>query len=103
MTRTPLPRKPNRLDAIERARDLDEQMLGMIVGLASEVTVLRARLDACERLLVAGGALEEGAIDRFEPDESASATRELLRKQAMYKIFRPLREAALEAIQGADR
>lgn len=104
MTRTPLPRTPNRLDAIEGSRDLDEQMLGMIVSLASEVTVLRARLDACERLLVSTGALEKGAIDAFEPDAEGQAEREAQRHQSMQKIFRPLREAALrdlEATEGA--
>ena len=106
MTRTPLPRTPNRLDAIDGARDLDEQLIGMIIGLTSEVTVLRARLDAQERLLVAGGILNKGAIDMFEPDETDSAERETLRRQTMTKIFRPLREAAqkdLEKTEGANQ
>lgn len=95
MTRTPLPRTPNRLDAIDNARPLDEQLIGMIVGLASEVTVLRARLDAAERLLVAGGALQPGAIDGYAPDAEAGAERDAARAASMEKIFRPLREGAL--------
>ncbi|PEQ11426.1 hypothetical protein B2G71_17790 [Novosphingobium sp. PC22D] len=75
-------------------RPFDEQVLGMIVGLASEVTVLRARLDACERLLVAGGSLLPGAVDGYEPDAPAQAERETLRRSTMEKVFRPLREAA---------
>lgn len=39
---------------------MDEQLLAMIVGLMSEMTVLRAHLDACERLLAASGALSPG-------------------------------------------
>lgn len=95
MTRTALPRTPNRLDPIEGSRPLDEQFLAMIVALASEVTVLRARLDASERLLAASGALAPGAVDAFEPDAAASAERDGLRQQAMEKIFRPLREGAM--------
>jgi len=85
---------PNRLDPIEGSRALDEQLMGMIVALASEVTVLRARLDAAERLLVAGGALPAGAIDGYEPDDAAQKQREALRLATVNKVFRPLREAA---------
>lgn len=94
MTRTPLPRTPNRLDAIDGSRPMDEQLLAMIVGLTSEVTVLRARLDACERLLAASGALVPGAVDGYEPDAQAAVQREGLRKATLDKVFRPLREAA---------
>lgn len=94
MTRTPLPRTPNRLDPIDGSRTMDEQLLAMIVGLTSEVTVLRARLDACERVLTASGVLVSGAIDGFEPDPEAAVEREALRKATLAKVFRPLREAA---------
>jgi hypothetical protein len=104
MTRQTLPRTPNRLDAIDGSRAMDEQFLAMIVALTSEVTVLRARLDACERLLGASGALVPGAVDSFEPDAAAAAEREALRKKTLDKVFRPLREAAeaeLAAMNGA--
>lgn len=103
MTRTPLPKTPNRLDAISGSRPLDEQLLGMIVGLTSEVTVLRARLDACERLLVAGGSLEPGAIDSFEPEGDAQAEREAQRRATLEKVFRPLREAALAELESTTQ
>ena len=106
MTRTPLPRTPQRLDPIEGSRALDEQFMGMIVALASEVTVLRARLDAAERLLAGSGAIEAGAIDGFQPDEAAQSERDALRQATMNKVFRPLREAAqreLEAAQETSR
>ena len=101
--RPSLPRTPKRLDAIDGVRSMDEQLLAMIVGLTSEVTVLRARLDACERLLSASGALAPGVIDSFEPDPEAAVQRELLRKATLDKVFRPLREAAeaeLAAVSG---
>ena len=95
MSRQPLPRTPNRLDAIDGARAMDEQLLAMIVGLTSEVTILRARLDAAERLLEASGALAAGAVDAFEPDATAEAAREATRRATIDKVFRPMREAAL--------
>ena len=103
MPRTPLPRTPNRLDPIEGSRALDEQILGMIVALTSEVTVLRARLDAAERLLVESGALTAGAVDAYEPDEAAGPEREALRRATMSKVFRPLREAAEKELESAQQ
>lgn len=101
MTRTPLPRTPNRLDPIEGSRAMDEQFLAMIVALASEVTVLRARLDAAERLLAANGALPAGAIDGYAPDDAAQTEREALRTATVNKVFRPLREAAQKDLAAA--
>lgn len=95
MSRQPLPRTPKRLDAIDGARPMDEQLLAMIVGLTSEVTILRARLDAAERLLEESGALASGAIDGYEPDAAAVAAREAVRLATIDKVFRPMREAAL--------
>lgn len=89
-----LPRTPNRLDPIAGRRSLDDQTLAMIVSLASEVTILRARLDAAERLLTAANIFAPDAVDNFTPDEAAQAARERQRQHSMAKIFRPLREAA---------
>jgi hypothetical protein len=68
-------------------------MLSMIVALASQVTVMRARLDACERVLVAGDVMQPGAIDAFIPDAQAQAERDALRSSGLNKIFRALQEA----------
>ncbi|WP_049974277.1 hypothetical protein [Azospirillum sp. B4] len=75
----------------------------MIVSLASEVTVLRARLDTCERLLVAAKVLAPGAIDTFSPDEAAQAERDGMRQHTLNKVFRPLQEAALADLAAASR
>ncbi len=98
MTRTPLPRTPNRLDEIDGSREFDEQVLAMIVALTSEVTVLRARLDAAERLLAKSGALPTGSVDEYDPDEEAEAQRNAQRKRILDKVFRPLTEAAAKRV-----
>lgn len=95
MSRQALPRSPNRLDAIDGARPMDEQFLAMIIGLTSEVTMLRARLDAAERLLESAGVLAPGAIDGYAPDAAAESAREAARRATIDKVFRPMREAAL--------
>ncbi len=99
MTRQPqsrqaLPRTPNKLDPIPGRTASEEQTLGMIVGLLSEITVLRARLDACERLLVEAKLLPAGAIDSFAPDAAAQAEREAMRTRSITKVLRPMQELA---------
>ncbi len=94
MTGRRLPQSPKKLDAIPGQRQVDAQTMAMIVSLASETTILRARLDACERLLVAAKLLAPGAIDAFSPDPAAQIERDRQRTQSMAKIFRSLQEGA---------
>lgn len=88
-----IPRTPKGLAPIPGQRDADEQTLSMIVALTSEVAVIRARLDTCERLLVRNGVFEDDAIEAFAPDAAAQAERDQLRKRTLEKIFRPLQES----------
>lgn len=103
LSKTLLPRMPNRLDPIDGSRDLDEQMLSMIVSLVSEVSILRARLDACERLLVGHGVLPQGAIDAFEPDAKGQEERDAQRRHIIAKVLRPLTEAAAREAEAASK
>lgn len=66
----------------------------MIVALASEVTVIRARLDTCERLLADAGIITGDAVDNYSPDAAAQAERDKLRRSSMNKIFRSMVEAS---------
>lgn len=74
----------------------------MIVALASELTVLRARLDTCERMLADKGLLDLEAIDRFSPAPEAQAQRDALRRRSMAKIFRAMIEASDADLASAD-
>jgi hypothetical protein len=102
VSRIPLPRTPNRLDEIPGQSSRDEQFMAMIVSLASEATILRARLDACERLLVQAGVLAGGAVDGYDPDPEAQAARDAQRMRMLHKIFRPLEEAAAADLAAAS-
>lgn len=90
---TPLPTTPKGLATIPGQRLVDSQTMSMIVALASQQTVMRARMDACERLLIENGALTPGAIDAYVPDTVAQVERDALRQHAMTKVFRALHEA----------
>lgn len=97
MPRSPLPRTPKRLDPIDNADPMDEQLLAMIVSLTSAVSVLRTRLDTCERLLAEAGVLPRETIDAYEPDEAAAQERDAQRQAIIRKVFRPLIEADTQA------
>jgi len=88
-----IPRTPKGLAPIPGQRDADEKTLSMIVALTSEVTVIRARLDTCERLLIQNGVFADGAIEAFAPDAAAQSERDQLRKRTLEKVFRPLQES----------
>lgn len=93
-TRRPLPRTPRLLQAIPGRSVADEQTIAMILALTSELAIVRARLDACERLLVEEKVLNHSAIDSFSPDAAAQTARELQRTRLIAKILRPLTETA---------
>jgi|GEM_PF-5429845 len=69
-------------------RALDDDMLAMLVALTSELTVVRARMDAMERILAQSGAMAEGAVDGFEPDAAATKARAEERKRVIANVFR---------------
>jgi hypothetical protein len=93
-TRRSLLRTPKRLEPIPGLSVADEQTIAMILALTSEVAVLHARLDACERLLVAADILTPSAIDSFSPDAAAQTAREQQRTHLIAKVLRGLTEVA---------
>jgi hypothetical protein len=72
----------------------EDRLLAMIAALASEVTMLRERLDTVERLAEADGVISRSAIDAFAPTPGATAERDAMRRRSIEKIFRPLRDAS---------
>jgi hypothetical protein len=72
----------------------EDRLLAMIAALASEVTILRERLDTVERLAEAAGVLSRAEIEAFAPLPEAGAERDALRRRAIEKFFRPLRDAS---------
>jgi hypothetical protein len=71
-------------------RPLDDDMLAMLVALTSELTVMRARQDATERLLAAAGVMAADAVDNFEPDAAAAKARTADRQRVIATVFRPV-------------
>ncbi len=85
--------------AIPHLAESDDQAFAMIVALASELAMTRARLDTLERLLAKRGFLAPDAVEAFVPDAAAASERDALRRRIVAKIFRPVRDAARRAAE----
>ncbi len=69
-----------------------DKMLGIIMALAGEVSVLRERLDTLERVLETKGILSPSDIETYQPDEKTSEEREQWRREYIARILRILEE-----------
>lgn len=81
--------------------EIDEAM-SMIMVLASEVCVLRDRLDTVERLGADGVSPSSQAIDQFEPDESCLSEREQARQDFFERLFFVAQKRAQEVAEKDD-
>lgn len=93
MTRPPVNR---RLDVPGQSA-AEDRLLAMVAALASELAVLRDRLDTFERLADASGLVARAAIEDYHPDAAALADRDAQRQRLIAKIFRPLKDDAERA------
>ena len=59
----------------------------MLTGLATELAVLRERLDTMELLLAHRGLLRPGDIDAFQPDAATEARRRAWREDYISRIL----------------
>lgn len=78
-----------------------DRLLSITLALAGEVSVLRDRLNAVERLLVTGGALKSGAVDGFAPDDPVARDRGLATKAFIHRIMRGVQQE-LEAMASPE-
>ena len=65
-----------------------DRLLGMLMTLIGEVSVLRDRLDSVERLIEKGGVFRREDIDNFLPGKQAEAEREATRRRYIARVMR---------------
>ena len=65
-----------------------DRLLGMLMTLIGEVSVLRDRLDSVERLIEKGGLFSREEIDAYMPDAEAEAEREDTRRRYIERVMR---------------
>jgi hypothetical protein len=71
-----------------------DQMMSIVLALAEEVSVLRDRVDAGERLLDRNGVLTRADLERYVPDAAAEAERQARRADYLARLFRVIRRDA---------
>lgn len=72
---------------------VQETLLSMVMALTGEVSVLRERLDAHERLLdQAGLPLHPTAVDAYVPDSEAREYRQAARQRILRHVMRAINE-----------
>ena len=67
-----------------------DTLLSMMMALTSEVSILRERVDAHERLQEEGTFTGPESVDEYSPDEAVQETRASLRQRLIAKVCRPL-------------
>jgi hypothetical protein len=90
-TRTPRGVRISRTAKGERPRNFSdpaiEKVLGIALSLASEVSVLRDRLDTLERLIERHGLFARAAIDDYEPSMAETAERSARRMEYLGRVL----------------
>ncbi len=72
---------------------VQETLLSMVMALTAEVSVLRERLDAHERLLDGAGLpVGPAAVDAFVPDAAAREYRQATRQRILRHVMRAINE-----------
>lgn len=80
-------KRPAYFDAPE-----SDRLLSMLLALASDVAVLRERLDTVERLLDANGTVTRAAIEAYRPSRAEAAERALLHKALVGRLLRGVQQ-----------
>jgi hypothetical protein len=76
-----------------------DQAMSMIMVLANELSVLRDRLDAAERVAKGHGMDLAAGIEALELDDAALTEREARRQDFLGRLFYLMRKEAAEAAQ----
>ncbi len=80
-----------------------DQAMSMIMVLASEVSVLRDRLDTFERLSEAGKGPSQADIEQFVPDEQCLGAREAARQDFFQRLYFVANKRAQENAEADTR
>lgn len=78
-----------------------DKVVGIVMALAGEVSVLRERIDTIERIAAAKGLFTQDDIEAYRPDEAGAAARDAWRAEYIERVLRVVHEE-LEGIDTGD-
>lgn len=93
----PLPRTARGKRPRFHEQDSIDRLVAMVLALASEVSVLRDRVDTIEQL----SGLEPGAVDGFVPDRATRERREAAREAYLGRVLH-IMKAEIEGLERDD-
>ena len=77
-----------------------DTVMGIVMALAGEVSVLRERLDSVERLAAAKGLFAQDDIEAYRPDDAVVAEREHWRAEYIERVLRVVHQELEETDKG---
>lgn len=77
-----------------------DTVMGIVMALAGEVSVLRERLDSVERLAAAKGLFTQDDIEAYRPDDAVMAERERWRAEYIERVLRVVHQELEETDRG---
>jgi hypothetical protein len=84
-------------------RDPDvERVLTITMAVATELAVLRQRLDTVERVLDERGVLTRADIEAFEPDKQAAEERGAWTQEYLARVLRVMRQEREAIARGKE-
>lgn len=78
-----------------------DRLLSMLMALASDVAVMRERLDTVERLLDTRGVVTRADIETYRPSRDAAYERGLLHRELVNRLLRGVQQD-MEALAEAE-
>jgi hypothetical protein len=81
----------------------ESRLMAICIALATELAVVRERLDTVERLAESAGVFRQAEVEAFEPDPPAAAARDGLRQRLLKHVFRVIRMDGERAAQRLAR
>ncbi|MBF2754363.1 MAG: hypothetical protein ISN29_03770 [Gammaproteobacteria bacterium AqS3] len=79
-----------------------ERIFAIVMALAGELSVCRARLDTLERLLASKGVIQADEIESFELDKAAEQQRAEAQRLYIARIFRIIQQEMEGASEGGE-
>ena len=78
-----------------------ERVFSITLAVATELAVMRERMDTIERLLEAGQPVSKTSIDAYRPESEAARERQLWHAEYISRIFRIVQQE-LEALKNPE-
>lgn len=77
-----------------------DTVMGIVMALAGEVSVLRERLDTIEHVAAAKGLFTQKDIEAYRPDDAVTTERERWRTEYLERVLRVVHQELEETDKG---